>query len=356
MTFVANRLITVVRDRRPDIYETILQRITPNSLDSVLKILECHLKNVKDLSVFNKNVDVIPEFILTVIKYMKFPIPGDAYGIMVICRANKSDTQGALDSKHMTNINSLQFEFNVEKEILDELALFSNHMQIFELANRHKYATVFMSYDTSLENLMKRLPNACILERGGEFNKGRNAKGVSRYLITFKYILVEDRGSLKILYRSLADLYLILRCVPLKDVVAFSDVRCLFKKCGITCSFFNMIEIANRQLFMNDGSRYEKDVLTLLTFMFRRDELLPMNREGLAKNKDRTPIDIFSFEAMKKNGAKLCTGSLRGMWHKVERSLENIFFGRQPKGGTGYMFACIPHLKSNFICFPPNRE
>lgn len=355
MTFVAKRLIAVVREKRPDIYKTILQKIRPYSLDSVLKIFECHLRNVKDLSVFNKNVDAIPEFMLTVIRHMKLPIPGDAIGIMIICRTNKSDTQGALDSKHMTNVNSHQFEFNVEKEILDESALFSNHMQIFELANRHKYATVFMSCDTSLPYLMKRLPNACILERGGEFNKGRNAEGVFRYLITFKYILVEDRGSFKVFYRSLADLYLILRCVPLKYVVAFSDIRCLFKKCGITCSFFNMVEIARRQLFMNDGSKYEKDVITLLTFMFRRDELLPMNREGLAKNKDRTPIDIFSFEAMKRNGAKLCTGESRGEWHIVETSLEKIFFGQQPKSGTGYMFACMPHPKPKFFCLAPSK-
>lgn len=354
MTFVAKRLIAEVQKRRPDIYEAILQKISPYSLDSVLKIFECHLKNVPDLSVFNKNVDAIPEFMLTVVRYMKLPIPGDAIGIMKICRANKSDTQGALDSKHRTNINSEQFEFNVEKEILDELALFSNHMQIFELANRHKYATVFMSPDTSLRNLMQRLPKACILERGGDFNKGRNAEGVFRYLITFKYILVEDRGSLKVLYRSLADLYLILRCVPLKHVVCFSDIRCLFKKCGNTCSFFNMLEIANRQLFMNDGSKYEKDVITLLTFMFRRAELLPMNREGLAKNKDRTPIDVFSFEAMKKNGAKFCTGPSRGEWHTVERTLEQIFYGQQPNSGTGFTFECRPHPK--FFCMPPNRE
>lgn len=352
MNFVAKRLITVVRERRPDIYEAIVQKIRPYSLNSVLKIFECHLKNVPDLNIFNDNIDLIPEFMWTVVKYMKFPIPGDAFGIMVICRANKSDTQGALDSKHLTNISSQQFEFNVEKEILDELALFSNHMQIFELANRHKYATVFLSPNTSLQNLIKRLPNACILERGGEFNKGRNVEGVFRYLITFKYILVEDRGSLKVLYRSLADLYLILRCVPLKDVVCFSDIRCLYKKCGIACSFFNMVEIANRQLFINDGSKYEKDVITLLTFMFCRGELLPMNREGLAKNKDRTPIDILSFEAMKKNGAKLCTGPSRGKWHNVERSSEFMYTGRQFKSGTGYTFACKPNPR--FFHFPPN--
>lgn len=354
MTSIAKRLIAIVRERRPDIYEAILQKIRPYSLESVLKIFDCHLSNVPDLNVFNENIDAIPEFVWTVIKYMKFPIPGDAFGIMVICRVNKSDTQGALDSKHLTNVNCQQFEFNVEKEILDELALFSNHMQIFELANRHKYATVYMSPETSLNSLMKRLPSACILERGSYFNKGRNAEGSFKYLITFKYILVEDRGSIKVLYRSLADLYQILRHVPLQDIAAFSDIRCLFKKCGITCSFFNMVEIANRQLFMNDGSKYEKDVITLLTFMFCRGELLPMNREGLAKNKDRTPIDILSFEAMKKNCSKLCTGPLRGVWHEVERSLEYIFTGRQFIEGTGYMFACIPHPRT--FCKPPNRE
>lgn len=339
MDFIAERLMDLVKRKRPDLYNAILRKIRPYSLRSVLKIFECHLRNIPDLNIFNENMDVVPEFVWTVIKHMKFPEPGDAFGIMVICRVTKSDTQGALDSKHIPAItNSPNLEFHVEKDILDELALFSNHIQIFELANRHKYATVFMSHDTTLSYLIKQLRDACILEKGGKFNKGKNAKGVYRYLASFKYILVEDRGSVKVLYKSLNDLYFILRCVPLKHITAFSDIRCLFKKCGITCTFFNMIQVTRRQLFVNDGSKYEKDVITLLTFMFCRGELLPMNREGLAKNKDRPPIDVLSFEAMKRNASRLATGPSRGLFHEVTSSLESVFAGQQFKEGTGGPF------------------
>lgn len=350
MGVIADRLILLVQLKRPDLYDAILKRIQPYSLRSVLKILEQHLRRIDDLNIFNENVHVVPEFVWTVIKHMKFPSACDAYGIKVVCRVTKSDTQGALDSKHIPAItNSPNLEFNVEKDILDELALFSNHIQIFELANRHKYATVFMSQDTTLPFLIQRLPQACILERGKEFNKGKNAEGEYKYLTAFKYILVEDRGSVKVLYKNLTDLYLILRCVPLKHIAAFSDIRCLFKKCGITCAFFNLVHVTRRQLFVNDDSKYEKDVITLLTFMFCRGELLPMNREGLAKNKDRPPIDVLSFEAMKRNCSRLITGPEREVWHTVQTSLECVYCGRQFKEGTGGSFAVINSVDVN-VC------
>lgn len=337
--FVARTLMGVVLARRPDLYAAILQKIRPYSLESVLTIFGAHLRNVKDLRVFNDHLDTVPQFVWAVIQHMKLPTPGEAIGILLVCRVTKSDTQGALDSKHPQAVTSRHpFEFHVEKEISEELALFSSHSQLFELANRHKYATVFMDPDTSIEDLMARLPRACVLERGQDYNKGRDAAGSYAYLNTFRYVLVEDRGSVKVLYRSLNDLYLILRRVPLRQVAAFSDVRCLFKKCGITCTFFNMMEIARRQLFVNDHSQYEKDVTSILTFMFCRGELLPMNREGLAKTKDRPPIDVVSFEAMKRNCSRIATGSSRGMWHEVKTSSEKIFCGSQFNEGTGYCF------------------
>ena len=274
---------------------------------------------------------------------MKFPEPGDAIGINLICRVTKSDTQGALDSKHLQSCitNSHLLKFNVEKDILDELAIFSNHMQLFELANRHKYATIFMNHDVTIEDLLQRLPQAGILERGLDFNKGRNKQGDYRYLASFQFVLVEDRGSVKILYKSLSDLYVVLRRVPLRNIYAFSDVRCVFKRCGSLPTFFNMEKLAKRQLFKNDNLRYEKDITTLLTFMFSRQELLPMNREGLARNRDRTPVDVLSFEAMKRNASKLATGDLRGQWIENQGSAANIMTGIQPVEGTGYYFALI---------------
>lgn len=339
MPNVAARLFDITRERRIDIHEAIRKKIRPYSIESVIKILDKLFEHIPDLSVFNEHADAVPEFLLACVNCMKFPVAGDAIGITKICRLTKSDTQSALDSKHIQGItDGPRYEFNVEKDILEELALFSVHMHLFELANRHKVATVFMSHDTSVEYLMGRLSNAGILERGNPYNKGRRAGGDWAYLTSFRYIIVEDRGSLKVLYRSLNDLFLLLRRVPLRCIVAFSDVRCLFKKTGITCTFFNMLQLAQRQLFVHDDSKYEKDVTTLLVFMFCRGELLPMNREGLAKNKDNPPIDVLSFEAMKRNCSRIITGPFRGDWHDIYSSSELIFSGQQFREGTGGPF------------------
>lgn len=344
MSFIANRLMDETRLKRPDLYSAICNRIRPYSLDSVLKVFDHHLRNIPDLSVFNENVALVPDFVWTVIKHMKFPTPGDAFGINVACRVTKSETQGTLDSKHLKGFTNSEIRhFAVDRNVSEELSHFTKQQELFDLSSTHKYSTVFMSHDTDLEELLQRLPKACILQRGDPFNKGRNASGRLRYLNMFDYILVEDRGSNKVLYKSQEDLYLLLRCVPLKSICAYSDVRSIFKKCGITCSFMNTLEVARRQLFVNDGSKYEKDVITLLTFMYSRPIPLPLNREGLAKNKDRTPIDVLSFEAMKKNCSKFATGPDRGKWHKVTSSFDRIFTGQTFNEGTGYTdFAIFP--------------
>lgn len=341
--FVAKKLIEETRVRRPDLYQEILTKIKPYSLESVLEIFDKHLQNVPDIRIFNLCRDKVPEFCWDIIMHMKFPEPGDAIGINLICRVTKSDTQGALDSKHLQSCitNSRLLEFNVEKDILDELAIFSNHMQLFELANRHKYATIFMNHNVAINDLARRLPNAGILKRGGDYNKGFDDKGNEQYLASFRYVLLEDRGSMKVLYKSLADLYNVLRRVPLRNIYAFSDVRCVFKRCGSLPTYFNMGKLAKRQLFKNDNPRYEKDITTLLTFMFSRRELLPLNREGLARNKDRTPIDILSFEAMKRNASKLATGDLRGQWIDCQGSNDAILTGSQPVEGTGYHYELL---------------
>lgn len=327
---------------RPDLYEAILNRIQPHNMDSVLRLIECHLRKIQDLNIFNKNITAVPEFMWAVVKHLKFPTPGDAFGIYRACRVTKSDTQGALDSKHLSSSSESVKQFNVEKNILYELTLFSTQKQVFELSNRRRHSTVYTIL--SIPELMKLLPDACHLERGGPRNKGRNSNGDFKYLSTCKYILVEDRGSIKILYQSLKDLHEMLCKIPPQMVVAFSDVRSVFQKCGIVCYFFNMVNLIERQLFTNDGSAYEKDVLFLIKCQCRSGKPLPLTRDGLAKNPDKTPIEVLSFEAIKKNLARLSTGTKE--WYNVQSSADSIFFGEQFKEGTGYGFSLMSSDKS----------
>lgn len=343
MVFVAKRLMEYTREKRPDLFEAIMRKITPHKLDAVLCIMEGHLRRY-DLKVFNENVEAVPQFVWTVVKYLRFPQPGTAQGILLAYRTSKSDTQAALDSKHMSSSSEFRSEFNVEKNILHELALFSTQKQVFEFSNRRRYASVYTN--CSIKELFTLLPEACHLVPHAERNKGKNSDGEFKYLSTFKYILVEDRGSVKVLYQSLKDLYGLLRRVSPKEIAAFSDVRNLFQKCGIVSHFFNMVKIVERQLFTNDESAYEKDVLTLIKYQCRSGKPLPLTRDGLAKNPDRTMIEVVSFEALKKNFAKFCTGESRNQWSGgLSNSAEKLFFGQQCNDGDGYTFAVIPKVK-----------
>lgn len=328
------------REMRPDLFEAIMRKITPHKLDAVLCLMEGHLRRY-DLQVFEENREAVPEFVWAVVKHMRFPEPGTAQGINQACRASKSDTQAALDSKHNSSSSDSRSKFNVERNVLHELALFSTQKQVFEFSNRRRYASVYT--DCPVENLMNLLPEACHLVPHAEHNKGRNSDGKFQYLSTFKYIIVEDRGSVKILYQSLRDLYGLLRRIAPNEIVAFSDVRNLFQKCGIVSHFFNMIEIVERQLFINDDSAYEKDVLTLMKYQCRSGKPLPLTRDGLAKNPDRTQIEVVSFEAVKKNLGKFSTGEFRNQWFNgLSASADRMFFGQMPCEGDGYSFAVRP--------------
>lgn len=341
MLQVSKLLIQEVETKRPDLYQLILQKIRPHDLDSVLRLFENHLHSI-DINIFNEYRENIPEFVWAFIKHLKFPVPGDPFGIYLTCRITKTDTQCRLDSKHLQSLtDENEKRFNVNKSILYELNIFSSQSQVFEQANRHEYATVFLT-NCSIDELMKSIPDIGHLERGNPFNMGKNSCGIYKYLKMFRFILVDNKESLKILYKTLYDLNILLRYLKINQIMAFSDIRLIFKKCNITCYFFNLIEIVRRQLWMNDNSVYETDMVTIIKYQCRSGIPLPLTRDGLAKNPDRTPIEILSFEAPKRNYSRLSTCPKRDQWHNVETSSDKIFFGQQFNEGTGYSFAVMP--------------
>ncbi|GIY15383.1 uncharacterized protein CEXT_25951 [Caerostris extrusa] len=319
MNSVGHELFQYVQRERPDVYETILNLIQPHRIESVIRLFQLHLKSsVSNIDIFNKYKENIPNFILAFIKAIvkRFPQPGDPFGIYLTCRITKSDTQTTLDSKHLqSSLYDGPSSYNVDKHLKFCLNKFSNQSQIFELAIRHQYAAVFLR-DSKPESLLQRLSDACILER--------------------------DPQCTRVLYRSARDLLLLLRRLDTRDVVAFSDIRYIFQKCGIVCHFFNMVEILYKQYFTNDASVHERDVLTIVKYQCRTGKPLPLTREGLAKNKERSPIEVLSFEAPKKNYVRLSVGPEREKWYNVDTSADKIFFGQQFNEGTGYKFALMP--------------
>lgn len=345
----AHTLFLYVQQHRPDLHQEILHLIRPHSLKSVLSFFQEHLEHsVPDLTIFNKHSANIPIFCLEFVKAIRknFPQPGDAYGIQLTCRITRSDTQGTLDSKHLrSSLHDGPSSYNVSKELLYELNLFTTQSQVFELAMRHQYSTVFVDgYD--LKELWERLPEAGYLRRGGDFNKAENRQGQHVYVNTFQYVLVQDQRGVRILYQSAAQLTELLQRLDMRKVVAFSDIRSLLKQCGVVCHFFNMVQLLRRQLFTNVDSVYEKDVLAVCKYQCRSGQALPLTREGLAKNQERSPIEVLSFEAPKKNYARLCTGPERTTQYGVTTSADKIFFGQQFNEGTGSGFALLPQEES----------
>lgn len=345
---VATILFDYVNTHRPDIYKIILELIRPHKIESLLKLFQDHLEqSVTNLDIFNSHADDIPAFCLlfTYLSRRKFPQPGDPFGIHLTCRLTKSDTQVTLDSKHLrSHLLEEETQFNVDVSIHSAINHFKSQTQVFELITRHEYATVFFENYTC-DQLLKRLPNACILERGYPRNKGKNKEGCYGYLSTFQFVILFDRNVVKVLYRSAKDLQDILRRTDATRTIAFSDIQYVLEKCGVVPFLFNLEIVKQIKLFGNtaEWSVDMRDKLFTLYYMCSSGTPLALNRNGLAKNPNRTHIEITAFEAFKKNLACFASSKEERLFPVGDKaSLDNIFFGMQSLDGTGYKFALLP--------------
>ncbi|GFT02310.1 uncharacterized protein TNCV_275911 [Trichonephila clavipes] len=320
---------------RPDVHQHILHIIQPHSLEAILELFQHHLEqSVPDLRRLNQHQERLPDLCLKFVRLIRkrFPSPGDAFGIQLTCRVTKSDTQGTLDSKHLKSQEERDDHFRVDPLLLSELQCFSTQTQVFELATRHGYSTVFTRGYTGRE-LVQRLPDACLLTRGLPYNKGITLDGTYKYLNTCTFIVVPDT---KIVYRTSAKHWLsLLRRLDAERVTAFSDIRAIFQKCGIVAYFFNWMRVVQEQLPLQDNM---KNIMTILKYQCRTGRPLPLTRDGLAKNPERSPLEILSFEAWKRNCAHMC---IEAPSVQVTRSTEKMFFGQQFREGTGYDFCLM---------------
>ena len=364
----ARTLFHVVAVTQPDTYREMMYSLRPHSVEAVLRLFQLHLRrSVPDLNVFNTRPECIPDFCARFVTAIRrqFPSPGDAFGIQLTCRITKADTQGTLDSKHLratttttttidnnddddnnqsSSSSSSSSTFNVSKALRYELDIFTNHTQVFELANTHEYATVFTKH-YSVQQLLERIPEACVLEKGNPLNKGKNVRGEYKYLKDFDFIIAPDR----VLYTSFRKLQSLVQRLDAEHIVGFSDVRYIFQKCGLLSFYFNMTRVAERQLLHDPRSVYANDVLTVVKYQCCTGQPLPLTRDGLVKNEERSPLEILSFEAPKKNYARLCTAHEQ-QTHPVKTSADKIFFGQQFNEGTGFRFDVMPPPP------PPSRK
>lgn len=328
---VAQALFDHVRITEPNVYFEILHVIRPHSLKSLTKHVGVHLKqSVPRLEIFNNHPDKIGQFLLAFVRAIRkqFPSPGEAFGIQLTCRITKSDTQGTLDSKHLDRKFDLDTDddFNVEYRLGCDLDLFTIQSHVFEMATRRKFSTAYIK---PTPDIHKQLPNACLLKPGMPSNQALDARGELGYIDVFRFIVIEDG---RVLYRSMKDLVLL--TMRLDGLVAISDIRLMFEKCGIVSYFFNLMKIIDRRLCLEKGTVFERDVMTIVKYQCRTGRPLPLTRDGLAKNAERSPIEVLSFEAPKSNYARLCT--LPQTRYDVYKSTDKIIFGQQFNEGTGY--------------------
>ncbi|GFQ78702.1 uncharacterized protein TNCT_320191 [Trichonephila clavata] len=179
---------------QPDVHQQILHLIQPHSLEAILELFQHHLEqSVPDLRRYNHHQACLPDLCLKFVRLIRkrFPSPGDAFGIQLTCRVTKSDTQGTLDSKNLKSQEERDDAFHVDALLLGELHCFSTQTQVFELATRHGYSTVFTRGYTGRE-LLQRLADACLLTRGLPYNKGITLNGTYKYLNTCTFIVVPD--------------------------------------------------------------------------------------------------------------------------------------------------------------------
>jgi hypothetical protein len=322
----------------PDVYLTILETIRPHSIKHLVVHFDAHIDKtftLDHLSYFDTHREKIPLLCLRYVRAVrkKFPTPGDAFGINLTCRVTKYDTQGVLDKKHYGGSSQKQDEYNVGRWIKLQLQQFTLQSHVFEFSSKQFYFTVYLNES---RDVFEKLPGkVCVLECGMPYNKGRDQNGGMVYLETFQFIYVRHQH--KILYRTNRDLLTLYK--RFDDIVAVSDIVYVYQRCGIVCFYFNLIRILRRQLFIAGccTSSWVKDILTIVKYQCRSGKPLPLNRDGLAKNESKSPIEILSFEAPKKNLARLCTlDDESTKRYPVETSADKIFYGQQINEGTGY--------------------
>lgn len=339
-----NRIFNYVEQNDPEIWEQILAITRLHKISYVKKIFNEHLKHLKDINVFNQNEKNIPIFLLQFCKSMQrnFLTPGDSFGTLVTCRTTNVYTQEALDKRHLKDQTS-NFQYSIypiSNDLHFEIYIYTTLNQIFELTNRRKYTTIFFK-NVTIKELLNICPlDTCYLElmqnQAYCLNNKRVCLNLKNYIITESFV----PGFLKIIQKS-EHKHFLFRHINHENVVAFSDLKYIYAKCGLVCFAFNLRKIVKLQFFkhMAVENKHELDILNVLIYLYYSGIMLPINRNGLKKNKNRSGLDRICFEAIKQI---LVSESLKEIEYLVQSLLELCYFGQQVDVGTGYKgFALI---------------
>lgn len=338
-----NKIFNFVEKNYPEIWKQILAITRLHKISSVKKIFNEHLKHVKDIAVFNnkKNVAV---FLLEFCKAIQrnFLTPGDSFGTLETCRTTYVYTQEALDRRHLKDQNSnfQYFNYSISNDLHFEIYIYTTLTQIFEITNRRRYTTLFLK-NYSVEELLNLSPSeTCYLKLMQNeaycSNNERVCLNLKTFIITESFV----PGYLKIIQKSEHKNF-VFRHINHENIVAFTDLKYIYEKCGLVCFAFNLRKIVKLQFFkhMTVENKHEQDILNVLIYLYYSGIMLPINRNGLKKNSNRSGLDRFCFEAIKQH---LVSESLKGRVYPIQSLSELICVGQQIDAGTGYKgFALI---------------
>lgn len=330
----------------PDIWNQMQVICRPHKMSSIIHIFRQHLENIEDLQIFNENVVNIPTFLLEFCKTIRrnFLSPGDSYGILLTCRLTKIYTQDTLDKRHLRDqLPALKnCSYNVEKDLRFEVNIYTSLNQIYEITNKRKFTTLFVR-NCEIEELLKIAKDeTCYLSIKNENNKAENFENGRVYVSLKKFIIVDSfvDDYFKIICHKLEDKDYVFRHINQSKIVCFTDLKFVFKKCGIISYFFNLIHVIKFQFFktMNPSGRNYKDISSIIKYQCCTGEPLPLNRNGLRKNKNRSGLEKLCFEAVKQN---YVFESIKTKKYSVNDSVSKIYFGQQFNEGSGYQFEII---------------
>lgn len=330
-----DRIFKYVQRHHPNIWKRIRKITRLHKLSSIKRIFNEHLKSVGNIDIFNVHKKRIGVFLLKFCEAIQrnFLCPGDSYGILVACRFTSIYTQDTLDKRNLKDMKSdcMNINYPANKYLNFELNIYTTLNQIFEITNKRKFTTLFVKNYTVGELLNMNSAETCYVDINDFHSHDGQQLILKNYIITESFI----PNCLKILHKS-EHRGFIFRHINQNNIVAFTDLKYIYKKCGLVCYFFNLIAVVKLQFFKKTTleSKHERDMINILTYQCYTGTLLPLNRNGLKKNENRSGLDRLCFEAVKQIYVH---ESIRNIEYPVGTStISKLHYGQQFPIGTGY--------------------
>lgn len=341
---VANKIFRYVKENHPQTWADMLHIIRPHKMQSLIDKFGEHLANVEDIGIFNNHSENLPRFLLEFCKSASrnFLQAGDSYGLLLTCRCTKMHTQDTLDKRHLRDEVQEGCSYDVEKKLHFEVNIYSCLSEIYEISSKRKFTTIFFKNYTVQQLLEISKEESCFLTIKLGANKAATFENDNVYLSLNKFIIVESfvPKVLKVIVQKSEDKDYVFRHTNSTHILGFTDLKFIYKKCGIVCYYFNLIEVVKLQFFKNlhPSGRNYKDICNILKYQCYTGVPLPLNRNGLRRNPNRSGLEKICFEAVKQN---YVSESLKHLEYNVDDSISRIFFGQQFNEGTGYKFEIL---------------